>query len=249
LPRSGAAGEGVGITPEEMMTRGARAVTVVADGVRLSGDLAWPQHPGGLVLFAHGSGSGRLSPRNQHVAEQLRNAGLATLLFDLLTEREAADRANVFDIPLLARRLVGATIWAAKQPGAAGLPIGYFGASTGAAAALTAAAVSPVMIGAIVSRGGRPDLAGDALRQVTAPTLLLVGSRDPAVLDLNRAALGLLPGPKQLVVVPRAGHLFEEPGTLKMVSERAAEWFVHYLEMERRWHGAKDRSGAAPAPR
>jgi putative phosphoribosyl transferase len=234
---------------EETMTRGARAVTIAADGVRLSGDLAWPQHPGGLVLFAHGSGSGRLSPRNQFVAEQLRAAGLATLLFDLLTEREAADRSNVFDIPLLASRLVRATAWAAEQPGFGGLPTGYFGASTGAAAALTAEGGSPVPIGAIVSRGGRPDLAADALRRVAAPTLLLVGSRDPVVLDLNRAALALLAGPKQLVVVPRAGHLFEEPGTLEVVAERAAEWFVRYLEMERRWCAAEERSGAAPAPR
>jgi putative phosphoribosyl transferase len=234
---------------EETMTRGARAVTIAADGVRLSGDLAWPQHPGGLVLFAHGSGSGRLSPRNQFVAEQLRAAGLATLLFDLLTEREAADRSNVFDIPLLASRLVRATAWAAEQPGFGGLPTGYFGASTGAAAALTAAATSPIPISAIVSRGGRPDLAADALRRVTAPTLLLVGSRDPVVLDLNRAALALLAGPKQLVVVPRAGHLFEEPGTLEVVAERAAEWFVRYLELERRWRAAEERSGAAPAPR
>jgi putative phosphoribosyl transferase len=234
---------------EETMTRGGRAVTIAADGVRLSGDLAWPQHPGGLVLFAHGSGSGRLSPRNQFVAEQLRAAGLATLLFDLLTEREAADRSNVFDISLLASRLVRATAWAGEQPGFGRLPTGYFGASTGAAAALTAAAGSPISISAIVSRGGRPDLAADALRRVTTPTLLLVGSRDPVVLDLNRAALALLPGPKQLVVVPRAGHLFEEPGTLEAVAERAAEWFVRYLEMDRRWRTAEERSGAAPAPR
>jgi pimeloyl-ACP methyl ester carboxylesterase len=231
----------------ETMTRGARAVTIRANGVPLSGDLVWPQHPGALVLFAHGSGSGRLSPRNQFVAEQLRNAGLATLLFDLLTEREAGDRANVFDIPLLANRLVQATAWAAEQPGFAGLPVGYFGASTGAAAALTAAARSSTPIGAVVSRGGRPDLAADALRRVTAPTLLLVGSRDPVVLDLNRAALALLPGPSQLVIVPRAGHLFEEPGTLEVVAERAAEWFVHYLELERRWRGAGDDAVAAPA--
>jgi len=230
---------------EETMTRGARAVTITADGVQLSGDLAWPQHPGGLVLFAHGSGSGRLSPRNQFVAGQLRAAGLATLLFDLLTEREAADRSNVFDIPLLASRLVRATTWAAGQAGFSGLPVGYFGASTGAAAALTAAARSSIPIGAVVSRGGRPDLAADALRRVTAPTLLLVGSRDPVVLDLNRAALALLGGPKQLVVLPRAGHLFEEPGTLEVVAERAAEWFVRYLEMARTWRGAADHSAAA----
>jgi putative phosphoribosyl transferase len=232
---------------EETMTHGARAVTITADGVRLSGDLAWPQHPGGLVLFAHGSGSGRLSPRNQFVAEQLRNAGLATLLFDLLTEREAADRANVFDIPLLASRLVGATTWVANQPGFVALPLGYFGASTGAAAALTASTRSRIPIGAVVSRGGRPDLAADALRRVTAPTLFLVGSRDPVVLDLNRAALALLPGPKQLVIVPRAGHLFEEPGTLEVLAERAAEWFVRYLELERRWHVAADGAVAVPA--
>jgi pimeloyl-ACP methyl ester carboxylesterase len=230
------------------MTHGARAVTIPADGLQLPGELAWPQHPCGIVLFAHGSGSGRLSPRNRFVAERLRNAGLATLLFDLLTEREVGDRHNVFDIPLLARRLAAATTWAAHQADLAGLPVGYFGASTGAAAALTAATLSPVAVAAIVSRGGRPDLAANALDRVTAPTLLLVGSRDPVVLDLNRAALARLRGPRELVIVPGAGHLFEERGALEVVADAAAGWFVRHLELERVWRGAHSRddgSGAA----
>jgi dienelactone hydrolase len=234
------------MTSEMMMAHGSRAVSIPADRVHLPGELAWPQHPGGLVLFAHGSGSGRLSPRNRFVAEQLRKAGLATLLFDLLTEREAVDRNNVFDIPLLARRLAAATGWAADEPQLAGLPIGYFGASTGAAAALLAATRAPAPIAAIVSRGGRPDLAGEAaLRRVTAPTLLLVGSLDQVVLDLNRAALVRLAGPKQLTVIRGAGHLFEEPGTLEAVAERAASWFVRHLEMERTWRGVAP--AASPA--
>lgn len=236
------------MTPASL-NRGVLPVTIPADSVQLAGELAWPQHPGGIVLFAHGSGSGRLSPRNQFVAERVREAGLATLLFDLLTEWEAADRRNVFDIELLARRLVAATVWVAARPDLAGLPIGYFGASTGAAAALQAAVLSPTRIAAIVSRGGRPDLAGDALPKVTAPTLLLVGSRDPVVLDLNRAALARLRCPKQLTVVPGASHLFEEPGTLEAAAERAAEWFVRYLEMERTWQGAAPGSDHSGAPR
>jgi putative phosphoribosyl transferase len=222
-------------------------VAIPAGSVRLPGEFAWPNHPGGVVLFAHGSGSGRLSPRNRFVAEQLRAAGIGTLLLDLLTEREAGDRANVFDIRLLAGRLGAATEWLAAQPDTAGLPVGYFGASTGAAAALEAAAWSSTPIAAIVSRGGRPDLAPDALPRVTAPTLLLVGGRDDVVLDLNRAALARLRCSKELVVVPGAGHLFEEPGTLEAVSEWAAAWFVRYLEMERTWHAASPRPGQSPA--
>jgi putative phosphoribosyl transferase len=225
-----------------LFSPGAGAVTIPADGVRLVGDLGWPEHPGGIVLFAHGSGSGRLSPRNQFVAECLREAGLATLLFDLLTEREGADRRNVFDIHFLARRLVAATAWAAARPDLAELPIGYFGASTGAAAALLAAVLSPTPIAAIVSRGGRPDLAGWVLPRVTAPTLLMVGSRDTVVLDLNRAALAQLRCPKELTIVPGAGHLFEEPGTLAAAAGRAAGWFVRHLEMERTWRGADPRA-------
>jgi alpha-beta hydrolase superfamily lysophospholipase len=236
-----------------MDTRIEREVRVTAGPVSLIGDLVRPEVADGLVLFAHGSGSSRLSPRNRHVAAVLRQGGLATVLMDLLTRDEETVDARTahlrFDIAFLARRLAAATDWVQTKAETAGLPLGYFGASTGAAAALTAAANSPIPISAIVSRGGRPDLAADALRRVTAPTLLLVGSRDPVVLDLNRAALALLAGPKQLVVVPRAGHLFEEPGTLEVVAERAAEWFVRYLELERRWRAADERSGAAPAPR
>ena len=219
------------------MAAGERAVRISTEEphLELAGTLTWPTHPCGAVLFAHGSGSSRASPRNLYVARQLRLAGLATLLFDLLTDAEAADRRNVFDIPLLARRLLGARHWVAKQPETAGLPAGLFGASTGAAAALVAAASAPESIGAVVSRGGRPDLAGEALREVHAPTLLLVGSRDAQVLDLNRASLARLPGPKRLVVIPGATHLFEEPGTLEEVARWAAEWFVHYLAMERTW--------------
>jgi putative phosphoribosyl transferase len=231
------------------LAAGARAATIPLDAAQLRGELAWPEHPGGIVLFAHGSGSGRLSPRNRFVAQQVREAGLATLLFDLLTDAEAADRRNVFDIQLLARRLVGATEWAAAQPELAGLSVGYFGASTGAAAALVAAAAAPVPIGAVVSRGGRPDLAGNALLKVSAPTLLLVGSRDPVVPDLNRAALSLLREPKRLVVIPGAGHLFEEPGALEAVAEGAAGWFVHYLELEPTWRRAHAAAGQSTASR
>jgi putative phosphoribosyl transferase len=233
-----------------LVSRGVRAVTIPADGAPLAGDLAWPEHPGGIVLFAHGSGSGRSSPRNRVVAERMRQAGLATLLFDLLTEAEAADRQNVFDIALLARRLVVATSWTLSQPGLTALPVGYFGASTGAAAALRAAVLSPTPVAAIVSRGGRPDLAADALPRVTAATLLLVGSRDPVVLDLNRRAYARLRCERQLAVIPDAGHLFEEPGTLEAVADWAAGWFVRYLEMERMWRGTNspppNHPGAAP---
>lgn len=215
---------------------GERQVTIPAAAVVLPGVMTWPNHPGGIVLFAHGSGSGRLSPRNAAVARQLRGAGLATLLVDLLTEREAADRWHVFDIQLLTERLLTATAWAGRQPEAGGLPVGYFGASTGAAAALAAAAHSDLPIGAVVSRGGRPDLAEDDLPLVRAPTMLVVGSRDPNVLELNHQAMRRLVCTKRLVVVPGAGHLFEEPGTLHQAGELAAAWFVRYLMMERTWH-------------
>ncbi len=182
----------------------------------------------GLVLFAHGSGSSRLSPRNTFVAEALQHAGVTTLLFDLLTEQEAANRANVFDIPLLADRLSRAATWVGSTPAARGLPLGFFGASTGAAAALVAAA-GRQDVRAIVSRGGRPDLAGDALERVTAPTLLIVGGHDPEVLDLNRSAHRRLRCERKLEVVPGATHLFEEPGTLEAVVALARTWFVQHL--------------------
>jgi predicted phosphoribosyltransferase/dienelactone hydrolase len=206
-------------------------VTAVEIGPhRLAGFMGLPsQRALGLVIFAHGSGSGRLSPRNQHVAEGLRRAGIATLLLDLLSPAEERNRANVFDIPLLASRLAGATYWAMAQTATHGLPIGYFGASTGAGAALAAAASLGSDIAAVVSRGGRPDLAGAALPRVTAPTLLIVGGEDGPVIDLNRQAMSELTARKSLVVVPGAGHLFEEPGTLDDVVELAAEWFLDFL--------------------
>lgn len=213
-----------------LLTADERTALITAGQVRLPGILAWPRQPSGMVLFVHGSGSGRLSPRNAAVGQQLRAAGLGTLLFDLLTEVEAADRRNVFDIDLLSERLLAATIWLSRQPETTGLPLGYFGASTGAAAALKAAAASPIDIAAVVSRGGRPDLAGDALRRVRAPTLLLVGSRDPVVLDLNQMAIAQLTSCfARLVVIPGASHLFEEPGTLEEAGRLAAAWLVQHL--------------------
>lgn len=200
----------------------------IGHGRTLPGTLSLPPHPAGIVLFAHGSGSSRLSPRNLFVADRLFAANLGWLLFDLLTEAEAQSRTNVFDIEFLTERLRTATAWVAEYPATRDLPIGYFGASTGAAAALRAAA-GDERIRAIVSRGGRPDLAGNALFQVRAPTLLIVGGADPAVLELNVQALARLGGLKELVVVPRATHLFEEPGTLEAVATYAAEWFKRYL--------------------
>jgi putative phosphoribosyl transferase len=188
-----------------------------------------PPAPCGLVIFAHGSGSGRLSPRNNAVAAELRAAGLATLLFDLLTPAEARDRDNVFDIGLLAARLAEAARWAGQEPDLAPLRIGYFGASTGAAAALVAAAERFSPAAAVVSRGGRPDLAGDALPAVRAPTLLIVGGDDRGVLELNREAFDALRCERQLAVVPGATHLFEEPGTLEEVTALARDWFLQHL--------------------
>lgn len=196
---------------------------------RLPGLLGVREHPQGLVIFAHGSGSGLHSPRNNHVAKGLRDAGFATLLLDLLTREEERDRSNVFDIPLLASRLAIATAWAQQHEETTSLRVGYFGASTGAAAALLAAAMADGRIGAVVSRGGRPDLAGDALSKVHAPTLLLVGSLDTHVIALNEKALLRIGGSRQLVIVPGAGHLFEEPGTLDQVIGHAANWFRRYL--------------------
>ncbi|MEV0165153.1 dienelactone hydrolase family protein [Nonomuraea fuscirosea] len=191
----------------------------------MSGDLIVPDAAQGLVLFAHGSGSGRHSPRNRYVAGALNEAGLGTLLFDLLTPEEEADRANVFDIGLLAGRLLERTAWAREQPEAACLPIGYFGASTGAAAALWAAATPGNDVAAIVSRGGRPDLAGPRLAAVRAPTLLVVGGRDPVVMELNELAQERLAVESRITVVPGATHLFEEPGALDAVAGHATDWF------------------------
>jgi putative phosphoribosyl transferase len=205
-----------------------RAVSVDADGIQLAGDLALPPGAGGVVLFAHGSGSSRHSPRNQSVAHRLNDAGLGTLLFDLLTPDEALDRARVFDIPLLAARLSAATRWAGRQAETRLLRIGYFGASTGAAAALWAAAGNP-SVRAIVSRGGRPDLAGTRIAEVRAPTLLIVGGDDDVVLGLNRQAATEMQCPWELVVIPGATHLFEEPGAMELVADRAAAWFELHL--------------------
>ncbi|WP_329191266.1 phosphoribosyltransferase family protein [Actinacidiphila glaucinigra] len=206
-----------------------REVDVSAGAVRLRGQLTVPGDATGLVVFAHGSGSSRHSPRNRFVAAGLNRAGLGTLLFDLLTEDEERDRANVFDTGLLARRLAAATGWVREQPGAEGLAIGYFGASTGAAAALCAAAQQGARIAAVVSRGGRPDLAGPWLPSVSAPMLLIVGGHDHMVLDLNRQAQARLFCENRLVVVPGATHLFEEPGALEAVTELARDWFTDHL--------------------
>ena len=196
----------------------------------LPGRLTVPEGAAGVVLFAHGSGSSRRSPRNREVAQHLQRAGLATLLFDLLTPAEAASRANVFEVDLLAGRLTAATRWLRAEPGMRTLPVGWFGASTGAAAALWAAAEPDAPVAAVVSRGGRPDLAGqERLAQVRAPTLLVVGSRDSVVLDLNRHALAGLRCEARLVVVRGATHLFEEPGTLHAAAEEARAWFLDHL--------------------
>ena len=200
--------------------------------MQLEGILTIPEPVMGLVIFAHGSGSSRLSPRNTYVAEQLQNRAMATLLFDLLTEDEASDRRNVFRVPLLASRLEEAVGWAWCDPETAGLPIGLFGASTGSAAALVAAAANPE-IAAVVSRGGRPDLAGDALSQIRAPTLLIVGGSDTGVLELNQDAFARLNCVKQLHIVPEATHLFEEPGALDEVVQAAGDWFALHLQAQR----------------
>jgi putative phosphoribosyl transferase len=210
----------------------ARDVRIPAGSVTLRGTLAAPDDPLGVVVFAHGSGSSRRSPRNTAVARSLQAGGLATLLFDLLTDREAKDRSNAFDIRLLATRLELATRWLERQPECAALRIGYFGASTGATAALAAAARDPT-IAAVVSRGGRPDLAGDALPQVTAPTLLIVGERDTTVVELNRRARRRLAGPTELAIVPGATHLFTEPGALERVATLALRWFAARLGQDR----------------
>ncbi len=208
-------------------------VTIAAGAVSLAGLLGVPRSPRALVIFAHGSGSGRLSPRNAQVARTLQRAGFATLLFDLLTEGEAGSRANVFDIPLLGRRLLAATRFVAGCAPAAGLDVGYFGASTGAGAALWAAAEPGSTVGAVVSRGGRPDLAAERLRDVRAATLLVVGSLDGAVLALNEQAAARLRCRHEIAIVEGATHLFEEPGALEQVGELAVGWFRAHLGPER----------------
>jgi putative phosphoribosyl transferase len=217
-------------------------VHVAADAVTLDGNLRLPEDARAVVLFAHGSGSGRHSSRNRHVAQLLNEAKLATLLIDLLTANEEAIDLHTghlrFDIELLARRLVSATDWLTQRADTRYLPIGYFGASTGAAAALVAATKRPDVIGAIVSRGGRPDLAGPALPRVRAPTLLIVGGNDVQVIELNRIALPQLGGEKQLVIVPGATHLFEEPGALDEVARLARDWFERHLFLTTR-HAAE----------
>jgi pimeloyl-ACP methyl ester carboxylesterase len=196
---------------------------------RLPGSLDVPLQPRALILFAHGSGSSRHSPRNRQVAQVLHGCDLATLRFDLLTEDEADEGSNAFDITLLAGRLLQALEWQRGQPSLSALPCGLFGASTGAAAALAAAAEEATAVYAVVSRGGRPDLAGAALPRVVAPTLLVVGGNDPEVLRLNRAALSALRCECELAVIPGATHLFEEPGTLEAAARLAADWFVAHL--------------------
>lgn len=205
-------------------------VTVPAGTVVLDGMLELPATPIGVVLFAHGSGSGRFSPRNNYVAAQLRDAGIATLLLDLLSPQEDAVQENRFDIALLCARLHAAATWLGTEPLSAPLPLGLFGASTGAAAALRLAASSGSGVAAVVSRGGRPDLAGPALARVDAPTLLIVGGADGVVIDLNRQALAGLRCEKELAIVPGAGHLFEEAGTLEQVANLACAWFVRHFD-------------------
>lgn len=205
-------------------------VEIEAGRVSLPGELWVPPDAAGMAVFAHGSGSSRLSPRNVAVARALNGRGIATLLFDLLTPAEANDRGNVFDIDLLSDRLETATRWAmTSEKGPAGLPVGLFGASTGAAAALVVAARLSEGIGAVVSRGGRPDLAGTVLEEVTAATLLIVGSEDPVVVEVNREAFRSLRCEKRLEVIPGASHLFEEPGALERVAELAADWFLSHF--------------------
>ena len=205
------------------------SVLIPSDSVHLEGELTIPNYAAGMVLFAHGSGSSRLSPRNQFVAEALQNRGIGTLLFDLLTEEESGDRENVFDIDFLTHRLSDATRWLRHREGSSNCPLGYFGASTGAAAALVAAAQDKT-VGAIVSRGGRPDLAIRHLAGVRSPTLLIVGGHDFGVIELNEKAYRVLRCEKLLKIVPGATHLFEEPGALEQVAQLAGDWFGRHLK-------------------
>jgi len=221
-----AVSEGWHVTGEDDPSR---EVEIPVGPVTVRGTLRWSGKPRGVVVFAHGSGSSRHSPRNQFVAQVLTRAGFATLLMDLLTEQEGEDRDKVFDCALLADRLTWAAEWLGNEPEMAGLSVGYFGASTGSAAALMAAASHPQRVSAVVSRGGRPDLAWDDLPSVHAPTLLIVGGDDEPVLSWNRDALERLNCPKELAVVPGATHLFEEPGTLERVAELARDWFTRHL--------------------
>lgn len=204
-------------------------VRVLAGTHSLPGHLTIPVSARGIVVFAHGSGSSRNSPRNLSVAQVLNENGLATLLFDLLTKEEEADRDNVFNIELLAERLLNATSWLRAQRTLTHVPVGYFGASTGAAAALWAATDPTANVSAVVSRGGRADMAAERLAKVKTPTLLIVGGNDDVVIDLNRAAQAKLRCKNQLVIIPEATHLFEEPGTLEQVADLACKWFLKYL--------------------
>ena len=204
-------------------------VTIRQGNVTLNGSLGLPAVPQGVIMFAHGSGSGRFSPRNQSVARRLEEEGFATLLLDLLAPEEADDRRNIFDIDLLAGRVLLAQDWLRRDPRTMELRIGCFGASTGAGAALQAAARSPQNTSAVVSRGGRPDLARSYLSQVRAPTLLLVGGNDGPVIEMNREALEQLTCPKELLIIPGATHLFEEPGALEQVADQAVRWFRRHL--------------------
>ena len=217
---------------ETIETTQERTVHVQTARVTLEGDLAVPPHARAVVLFAHGSGSSRFSSRNKHVAQMLRDSSFATLLIDLLTPREEEidnyTREYRFDIARLAERLVGAAEWLSQEPATSKLPIAMFGASTGGGAALVAAAELPELVKAVVSRGGRPDLAGTALPRVEAPTLLIVGGNDEAVIELNREALAQMRAPARLVIVPGATHLFEEPGTLDEVARLARDWIETY---------------------
>jgi dienelactone hydrolase len=229
---------------QEAATPDTRTVEIPAGGVRLQGNLVLPAGASGVVVFAHGSGSGRFSPRNRAVADVLVRAGLATLLMDLLTAaEEEIDLRTLhlrFDVELLGRRVVHTIAWLESDATLSQMSVGCFGASTGAAAALIAAAERPERVGAVVSRGGRPDLAGEALSRVTAPTLLIVGGNDAYVLRLNRSALADLAGEARLEVVPAASHLFEEQGALERVAQLARDWFLRHL-------GPRDRSPKTPA--
>jgi putative phosphoribosyl transferase len=215
--------------PHSRLTSAMMTREVEIGPIGLAGTLRLPAAASALVVFAHGSGSSRLSQRNRAVANALNAQGIATLLFDLLTPDEEQNRANVFDIPLLADRLVAVVRWIDEQPELSGLPLGLFGASTGAAAALVAAARLGSHVGAVVSRGGRPDLADAALDAVSAPTLLIVGGLDDVVIELNERAFARLTAPKAIEIVPGATHLFPEPGTLDVVIEHAARWFKTHL--------------------
>lgn len=206
-----------------------RLIHVPVDSISLEGMLKVPEKPKGIILFSHGSGSGRLSPRNNFVAQILHKHHFATLLIDLLTQEEDEVYENRFDIDLLTRRLAVTAKWLATQSETQNLSLGLFGASTGAASALKLAAAMKQQVHAVVSRGGRPDLAGESLSQVTAPTLLIVGGNDEVVIHLNQMAFKKLKAKKELVIIPGASHLFEEPGTLEQVADQAAQWFSQYL--------------------